>query len=63
MVALSSNKRGGYTADYGNTLEVNEIDGYYNFDINVLSIEKIILLVVIFMMEIAMLLGSQYQKQ
>ena len=36
----SSSNKGGYTVDYGNTLEVNEIDGYYNFDINVLSIEK-----------------------
>lgn len=30
----------GYTADYGQTLKVNELKGIYNFEIEVLSIEK-----------------------
>lgn len=36
----STSNNGGYTVDYGKTLEINEIDGYYDFDINILSIEK-----------------------
>lgn len=30
----------GYTAEYGETLKVNESDGYYNFELDVLAIEK-----------------------
>lgn len=36
----SSSNGGGHTVDYGKTLEINEMNGYYDFDINVLSIEK-----------------------
>lgn len=36
----SSSNNGGHTVGYGETLEVNEIDGYYDFDIDVLSVEK-----------------------
>ncbi len=31
---------GGYTVNYGETLKISEINGYYDFDIDVLSIEK-----------------------
>lgn len=30
----------GHTVGYGETLEINEMKGYYNFDVNVISIEK-----------------------
>lgn len=36
----TSSTNEGTTVGYGETLEVNEIDGYYNFNVNVLSIEK-----------------------
>ena len=35
-----SSNVGGYTVDFGEILEINEIDGYYDFDIDVLSVEK-----------------------
>ena len=36
----SSSKNGGHTVNYGKTLEINEMNNYYDFDVNVLSIEK-----------------------
>lgn len=36
----SSSSGNGYTVDYGETLKVNELEGYYNFEMEVLSVEK-----------------------
>ena len=36
----SSSSGNGYTVDYGETLKVYELDGYYDFELEVLSVEK-----------------------
>lgn len=36
----SSSHSGGYTAEYGETLKANEINGYFNFEVEMLSVEK-----------------------
>lgn len=36
----SSSHSGGYTVEYGETLKANEINGYFDFEVEVLSVEK-----------------------
>lgn len=40
MLFGKSGTKGGYTAKYGETLKVDELNGSYDFDVDVLSIEE-----------------------